>query len=91
MNISFEDVFKTLGPEIPLGVVPKENSIFGSVIETYDTLKETPGSFIRGETILKVEHCLLVRKGVKLCDIRRVMSHEQVRSTGLPSRVTIEV
>ena len=72
------DVFKALSLEVPLGVVPQENSIFGGVIETYDFIKIPGASFIRGEIILKVEHCLLARKGVQHNDIRRVLSHEQV-------------
>ena len=72
------DVFKALSLEVPLGVVPQENSIFGGVIETYDFLKIPGAAFIRGEIILKVEHCLLARKGVQHNDIRRVLSHEQV-------------
>ncbi|KDR85090.1 hypothetical protein GALMADRAFT_233707 [Galerina marginata CBS 339.88] len=74
---SIADVFRALSPEVPLGVVPQENSIFGIVIETYDILRSPTANFIRGEITLKVEHCLLVRKGVKLNQIQRVMSHEQ--------------
>jgi prephenate dehydratase len=77
----FEGVFNSLSPVLPLGVVPQENSIFGNVVETYDVLREADSSnFIRGEITLKVEHCLLVRKGVKLHHIQKVMSHEQVCS-----------
>ncbi|KAF8912756.1 Prephenate dehydratase-domain-containing protein [Gymnopilus junonius] len=74
---SITDVFDALSPQIPFGVVPQENSIFGAVIETYDALREPHRTFIRGEITLKVEHCLLVRKGVKLGEIKRIMSHEQ--------------
>ena len=72
------DVFKALSLKVPIGVVPQENSIFGSVIETYDLLKIPDAAFIRGEITLKVEHCLLARKGVQHNGIRRVLSHEQV-------------
>jgi len=74
---SISDVFKALCLKVPIGVVPRENSIFGSVIETYDLLKVPDAAFIRGEITLKVEHCLLVRKGVQQNNIRRVLSHEQ--------------
>jgi prephenate dehydratase len=74
----FVDVFKALCLKVPIGVVPQENSIFGGVIETYDLLKVPDAAFIRGEITLKVEHCLLARKGVQHNDIRSVMSHEQV-------------
>ncbi|KAF8898639.1 Prephenate dehydratase-domain-containing protein [Infundibulicybe gibba] len=69
------DVFQVL-PDVDFGVVPQENSIFGSVVETYDALRGMKG-FVRGETILEVRHCLLVRKGTQLNAIQRILSHEQ--------------
>ncbi|KAF8974017.1 Prephenate dehydratase-domain-containing protein [Flammula alnicola] len=74
---SIADVFNSLSPDVPLGVIPQENSIFGNVVETYDLLRATNSTFVRGEIILKVEHCLLVRRGVKLHQIQKIMSHEQ--------------
>ncbi|KAJ7940864.1 Prephenate dehydratase-domain-containing protein [Mycena leptocephala] len=59
------------------GVVPQENSIFGSVIETYDALRKQDIGFIRGEIVLEVQHCLLVQRGVKREDIQCIKSHEQ--------------
>ncbi|PPQ85887.1 hypothetical protein CVT25_015829 [Psilocybe cyanescens] len=70
-------VFNSLDPQIPLGVIPQENSIFGPVIETYDLLRTSKRNYIRGEITLKIEHCLVVKQGVKLGQIRRIMSHEQ--------------
>jgi prephenate dehydratase len=72
------DVFDSVPFTADLGVVPQENSTFGSVIETYDTLRRPDTRFVRGEIILQVQHCLLVRQGVKLDDIKKIMSHEQV-------------
>lgn len=71
-------VFNALSLKVPIGVVPQENSIFGSVIETYDLLKIPDAAFIKGEITLKVEHCLLARKGVQHDDIKRILSHDQV-------------
>ncbi|KII93555.1 hypothetical protein PLICRDRAFT_152397 [Plicaturopsis crispa FD-325 SS-3] len=74
------DVFNAVSSEVPFGMIPQENSIFGSVIETYNLLRQPKMGqdiFVRGEATLGVKHCLLVRKGVKLEQIRRVLSHEQ--------------
>lgn len=73
-------VFDSLAAgKLDYGVVPQENSIFGSVIETYDSLRCAVGTFVRGETSLRIDHCLLARKGVALGDVKTVLSHEQVR------------
>ncbi|KAF9532022.1 PDT-domain-containing protein [Crepidotus variabilis] len=73
---SIADVFEALSTGELLGVVPHENSIFGTVVETFDLLRSTSCSII-GEVTLKVEHCLLVKHGVQLEQIKRVFSHEQ--------------
>lgn len=74
-------VFDALSPSTPLGVVPQENTIFGNVVETYDILRQSRAGervFVVGEVTLQVQHCLLVREGVKLEQIDKVLSHEQV-------------
>jgi prephenate dehydratase len=72
------DVFTVLSERIPVGVIPHENSIFGTVTETYDLLRDT-SRFVCGEVTRKIEHCLLVQKGVQIHQIKRIFSHEQVR------------
>ncbi|KAI0639792.1 PDT-domain-containing protein [Trametes polyzona] len=77
-NIS--EVFSAVSPDIPFAVIPQENSVYGSVIDTYDSLRYPAAGesvFVRGELTLAVKHCLVVRKGVQLEDIQRVISHEQ--------------
>jgi len=77
---SIADVFQTVSTEYPYGVIPQENSIFGSVVETYDCLRTArAGSevYIRGEVTLAVQHCLVGRKGLKQDNIKRILSHEQ--------------
>lgn len=72
------DVFQALSSSsAEFGVVPQENTIFGSVVETYDSLRATD-HFVVGELILRIEHCLLVKTGVQLEQIHTVLSHEQV-------------
>lgn len=74
-------VFDAVSSGTPCAVVPQQNSTFGSVIETYDNLRRLAvGStvFIRGETTMYIQHCLVVRPGVKQEEITRIVSHEQV-------------
>ena len=69
--------------ECPIGLIPQENSIHGVVIEAYDILR-TPDVgrevFVRGEVTIGIQHCLITRQGVGLGDVKRVLSHEQVRT-----------
>ncbi|KAI0271385.1 Prephenate dehydratase-domain-containing protein [Gloeopeniophorella convolvens] len=74
------DVFHSVGPSMPLALVPQENSIFGIVSETYDLLRSPNAGqtkWVRGAVTLPIQHCLLVRRGKTLQDIKKVLSHEQ--------------
>jgi len=69
----FENVSKQ---ETRFGVVPIENSLEGSVNQTYD-LFLTHDLKVCGEIILRVSHCLIANPGVTLADIKTVYSHPQ--------------
>lgn len=74
-------MFDAISPEIPFGLVPQENTIYGSVTEAYDALRHPSvgvSLFVRGEVTLPVQHCLIARKGIQFADIERIVSHEQV-------------
>lgn len=59
-------------------VVPIENSLEGSVDITLDTIAlETTNLHIVGETMLGVEHCLVVQERLPLQEIEVVISHPQ--------------
>ncbi|KAH9982372.1 Prephenate dehydratase-domain-containing protein [Lactifluus volemus] len=62
---TISDVFHSVGPTTQLALLPQENSIFGTVTETYDLLRSSAvgeSKWIRGAT---------------LPEIQRVLSHEQ--------------
>lgn len=58
------------------GVLPLENTLAGSVPDTYDVLLQSSLQ-IQGEVILRISHCLIANPGVSLCDVKRVYSHPQ--------------
>ena len=74
---SFADVFsKVDGGEAHFGVVPIENSLAGSIHQVYDLLLSR-GLHIVGEVEIRISHHLMALPGVKLADVRRVLSHPQ--------------
>ncbi|KAL5512089.1 hypothetical protein ACEPAG_3610 [Sanghuangporus baumii] len=77
---SIAETFRAIPSEASIAVLPVENSIFGTVIETLDLLhllEVRKEKVIAGEVTLQVQHCLLAAQGTKLEDIGNVFSHEQ--------------
>lgn len=74
---SFEGVFTAIEKGLcRYGVLPIENSTAGSVNAVYDLMMRHRFYIVRSVR-LKVDHCLLAPPGVKLSDVREVVSHEQ--------------
>ncbi len=74
---SFRAVFEAVARgEAPLGVVPIENVINGTVRENYDLLLEHD-LVIRGEVVVPVSLCLAALPGERIEGIERVYSHIQ--------------
>jgi prephenate dehydratase len=74
---SFEAVFAAVAEgRATRGILPMENSIGGSIHRNYDLLvqHELP---VVGEVEIAVDHCLLVRPGAHIEDLRVVYSHPQ--------------
>lgn len=73
----FEGVFQAIQSGLcEYGVLPIENSSYGSVTEVYDLMRKYRFSIVRSIR-LKIDHRLLAKPGVALGDIREIISHEQ--------------
>ncbi|MEI7812634.1 MAG: prephenate dehydratase, partial [Ignavibacteria bacterium] len=76
-SATFEIVFnKVKKGKADFGVVPVENSLYGSVFETYDLLKKYSLKII-GELNLQINHYLMSNKKYKLKDLKKIYSHPQ--------------
>lgn len=74
---TFEDVFKAVEQGMcRYGVLPIENSTYGSVTEVYELMRKQK-FYIARSVKLHVSHCALVNKGASLSSIKHVYSHEQ--------------
>ena len=96
--VSIHEVFNlTEAGAVDLGVVPIENSIEGSINETYDMLLSSNLAVV-GEVVLRVVHCLIALRTAHLAGIKVVYSHPQalaqcrnfVESLGVEPRVTYD-
>lgn len=74
---SFEKVFEAVNcDQAACGLIAIENSLAGSIHHNYDLLLQNK-LWITGEHYLRVRHCLIANPGVKMSDIRKVISHPQ--------------
>jgi prephenate dehydratase len=73
-TVSAQVLAKVVAGEVDGAVLPIENSLHGSVAEHYDLLLELPVR-IDGESLLRIRHNLIAAPGVKVEEVRRVMSH----------------
>jgi len=72
---SFSEMLKALkAGALDYAVLPIENSIAGSINESYDLLAKM-GLFLVGEEFQPIAHCLIGAADVPVTDIRRVYSH----------------
>ncbi|KAJ3150239.1 hypothetical protein HDU89_003328 [Geranomyces variabilis] len=78
---TIDEVFNAVeSRRVTYGVVPFENSKFGSVVQTLDRFcagASAPSVQIRAEHYLAVSHALLVNRGTGKSQIKRVYSHPQ--------------
>lgn len=72
-----EDLFNAISTgELESGVVPYENSSTGGVNSVTDMMRNH-NLFIKAETEVRIEHCLLGLHGTLLRDIKYAYSHSQ--------------
>jgi chorismate mutase/prephenate dehydratase len=72
-----KDVFESVNrQETPFGVVPIENSLEGSVNQTYDLFLSYDLK-VKGEVIVKIDHCLIANPDTSLDDVEAIYSHPQ--------------
>jgi len=65
--------------EVEKGIVPIENSIHGTVRETFDALFKSDLKILM-QLSLPIHHCIAVLKGTKKKDIVKFISHQQALS-----------
>ncbi|HET6569774.1 MAG TPA: prephenate dehydratase [Rhodothermales bacterium] len=74
---TFEGVFEAVSKgDVDRGVIPIENSLFGSVHANYDLLQSNDLRII-GELTLRIRHYLMAIPGATIKGIRQVFSHPQ--------------
>ena len=74
---TFESVFSAVDSGLcAYGILPLENSTAGSINLVYDLMMRYPCSIVRSVR-LKIDHCLLAKKGVDIPSVKEVYSHEQ--------------
>ncbi len=73
-TVSAQVLAKVVAGEVDGAVLPIENSLHGSVAEHYDLLLELPVRIER-ESLLRIRHNVIAMPGVKMEEVRRVMSH----------------
>lgn len=74
---NFNGVFAAIDQGLcQYGVLPLENSTAGSVNSIYDLMSRYQFYIVRSVR-LKINHCLLAKKGTGIEDIREIYSHEQ--------------
>ena len=71
---TFEQVFQQTQKHDTLGFIAIENSLAGSILSNYASIKEYNLNIV-GETYMPISHQLMVCPGVSLGDVKEIWSH----------------
>ena len=75
---NFNEVFSAVeNNRVDFAVVPIENSLQGGVLQNLDLLQLAQNIYAVKELVIKIDHRLVYKDGVKLSEIGRVYSHRQ--------------
>jgi chorismate mutase/prephenate dehydratase len=74
---TFEGVFQAVEKGLcRYGILPIENSSYGSVTQVYDLMRRYKFFIVRSIK-MRINHTLLSKSGTSLSDVREIFSHEQ--------------
>ena len=74
---TFDGVFQAVQNGLcRFGILPIENSSYGSVTAVYDLMGNYNFHIVRSLK-LHIDHCLLAKPGTKMEDVKEIFSHEQ--------------
>jgi prephenate dehydratase len=74
---TFQEVFgSVVRGKAQYGIIPIENSLFGSIHQNYDLLQKFNLNIV-GEVKLRVVHALLVNQQTRIKDVKFIYSHPQ--------------
>ena len=75
--VSFDKVFEAVeSGAVERGVIPIENSLFGSVHVNYDLLRTHELKIVK-EYHLRIRHNLMAHAGLPIQDVKQIVSHPQ--------------
>lgn len=74
---NFEGVFNAVEQGLcKYGILPIENSLYGTVTQVYDLMKNYKFHIVKSMKI-KINHVIMAKPGVKFSQIKEIFSHEQ--------------
>ena len=79
---TFEQVFQQTQKHDTLGFIAIENSLAGSILSNYSSIKEYNLNII-GETYMPISHQLMVYPGVSLEDVKNMVAPNGVKTMSI--------